>query len=71
MRFVPSSPAGLRVEIRFKIDKKKIEFYFSLIKKNFLTKKRNARVRGKTENIAAVEFTATGWRPNRVPAALT
>jgi len=51
MRFVPSSPAGLRVEIRFKIDKKKIEFYFSLIKKNFLTKKRNARVRGKTENI--------------------
>jgi len=29
MRFVPSSPAGLRVEIRFKIDKKKIEFYFS------------------------------------------
>ena len=42
---------GLRVEIRFKIDKKKIEFYFSVIKKNFLTKKRNARVRGKTENI--------------------
>jgi hypothetical protein len=29
MRFVPSSPAGLRVEIRVKIDKKKIEFYFS------------------------------------------
>jgi len=29
MRFVPSSPASLRVEIRFKIDKKKIEFYFS------------------------------------------
>jgi hypothetical protein len=29
MRFVQSSPAGLRVEIRFEIDKKKIEFYFS------------------------------------------
>jgi len=33
MRFVPSSPAGLRVEIRFKIDKKKIAFYFLRLKK--------------------------------------
>jgi len=28
MRSVPSSPAGLRVEIAFKIDKKKMNFIF-------------------------------------------
>jgi len=33
MRFAPSSPAGLRLEIRFKIDKKKMNFIFQAPKK--------------------------------------
>jgi len=45
----PSSPAGLRLEIGFEIDKKKMNFIFHRGKKNFLTKKWNAPVRGKTE----------------------
>ena len=32
-------PAGLRLEIAAKIDKKKTEIYFSLNQKNFLTEK--------------------------------
>jgi hypothetical protein len=36
----PSSPAGLRLETRLKIDKKKNEFYFLGREKIFLTKKR-------------------------------
>jgi hypothetical protein len=46
MRSFSASPAGLRLEIPFKIDKKKNEkreFYFSSRTKIFLTKKRNAR----------------------------
>jgi hypothetical protein len=42
----------LRLEITFKIDKKKNEkkeFYFSSQTKIFLTRKRNTRVRGKTK----------------------
>jgi hypothetical protein len=43
MRFVSASPAGLRLEIAFKIDKKKNEkkeFYFSSRTKIFLTRKK-------------------------------
>jgi len=35
----PSSPAGLRLEITFKIDKKKMNFIFIAAKNFFLTKK--------------------------------
>jgi len=42
---------GLRLEIRFKIDKKKNEFYFLAARKIFLTQKGNARVRGRTKKI--------------------
>jgi hypothetical protein len=40
MGFAPSSPAGLRLETRFKIDKKKMNFIFLAVKKIFLTRKR-------------------------------
>jgi hypothetical protein len=51
--------SGLRLEIAFKIDKKKSEkkeFYFSSRTKIFLTRKRNTRVRGKTKNNLARGF---------------
>lgn len=38
--FVSASPAGLRLEITFKIDKKKMNFIFNLGGKIFLTRKR-------------------------------
>jgi len=50
MRSVPSSPAGFRLEIVFKNDKKKMNFIFRCDPKIFLTGNRNARVRGKTKN---------------------
>ena len=40
MRFVPVPPVGLRLETRFKIDKKKMNFIFVGREKIFLTKKR-------------------------------
>jgi hypothetical protein len=45
----PSSPAGLRLETRFKIDKKKMNFIFLRREKIFLTKKGNAHVRRRTK----------------------
>ena len=48
--FVSASPAGLRLETAFKIDKKKNEkkeFYFSSPTKMFLTRKRTGRVQKK------------------------
>jgi len=36
MRFAPSSPAGLRLEITSKIDKKKMNFIFHCREKFFL-----------------------------------
>src|SRR6266550_9232163 len=39
MRFAAASPAGLRLEIRCEIDKKKINFIFNCGEKIFLTKK--------------------------------
>jgi hypothetical protein len=39
----------LRLETRFKIDKKKMNFIFLAAKKIFLTQKGNARVRGRTK----------------------
>jgi hypothetical protein len=59
---VSSSPAGLRLEIAFKIDKKKSEkkeFYFSSQTKIFLTRKRNTRARGKTKKNFAGELFVT------------
>ena len=56
MCFVSASPAGFRLEIGFKIDKKKMKkknFIFHEPTKIFLTRKRNRRVRGKQKNYAA------------------
>jgi len=43
----------LRLETRFKIDKKKNEFYFLAARKIFLTQKGNAHVRGRTKKLIA------------------
>jgi hypothetical protein len=54
MRFVSASPAGFRLEIAFKIDKKKMKkknFIFHEPTKIFLTRKRNRRVRGKQKKL--------------------
>jgi len=67
------SPAGLRLEIAFKIDKKKNEkkeFYFSSQPKIFLTRKRNTRVREKTKknfaaNLLVMEAVVVAKRSNR------
>jgi hypothetical protein len=63
---------GLRLEIAFKIDKKKNqknEFYFSSRTKIFLTRKRNKRVRGKTKKEYRRSFVRdrrqTLWRSDR------
>jgi hypothetical protein len=52
MRFVSASPAGFRLEIAFKIDKKKMkkkEFYFSSRTKIFLTRKEKRACPRKTK----------------------
>ena len=53
MRFAPSSPAGLRLEIRFKIDKKKMNFIFWLREKISLTKKRKRACPRKNKKLIA------------------
>ena len=55
---VSASPAGLRLEIAFKIDKKKMNFIFRCEQKIFLTRKRKTRVRGKTKKVPAADFVA-------------
>jgi hypothetical protein len=49
MRFVPALASGLETRNPLQNRQEKNEFYFSSPKKFFLTKKRNARVRGKTK----------------------
>jgi hypothetical protein len=51
MCFAPVPPAGLRLEIDGKIDKKKNQFYFSLLNKNSLTKKEPERGERNSEKI--------------------
>jgi hypothetical protein len=51
---VSASPAGLRVEIAFKTDKKKMNLIFHCEQKIFLTRKRNARVREKQKKESAL-----------------
>ena len=46
----PSSPAGLRLEIRFEIDKKKMNFIFSRDEKFLLTRKMKRACASEKEN---------------------
>jgi hypothetical protein len=60
-----SSPAGLRLEIRFKIDKKKMNFIFHRREKIFLTKKpKRTSPREHERTIVQADFAATPG-PNR------
>ena len=52
------SPAGLRLEISCKSDKKKMNLIFNYNKKIFLTGKRSARVDPKTETVCGKNFRA-------------
>jgi hypothetical protein len=70
MRFFPSSPVGLRLEIRFKIDKKKMNFIFWPREKIFLTKKRKRACPRENKKIdCSNRFIATRMRSQFVTAA--
>jgi hypothetical protein len=70
MGFAPSSPAGLRLETRFKIDKKKMNFIFLAAKKILLTKKRKRACPRENRNLVfSGRFAATLGRCRLVTAA--
>jgi hypothetical protein len=70
MGFASSSPAGLRLETRFKIDKKKMNFIFLAAKKILLTKKRKRACPRENRNLVfSGRFAATLGRCRLVTAA--
>src|SRR5512132_2567552 len=56
------SPAGLRLEISFKSDKKKMNLIFDFDQKIFLTGKRSTRVVAKTRNSVLKTFVSQSRR---------